>query len=433
MTDTGQSRLLTWIRRLAVELVVLIFVVGFFSQSFVNYSLPRVTSVPVFAGQLEKTYPIQGAVEYRDAVQVRLAAPVIIDTFFLDPGRRVTEGTPVFRINPAYGLGEGSDPVQELAEALEREKLELGKSQAAANAAESELTLWQLDLENAQRELLDGIKLHDAGAISTREYEALADRVERLKLQVEMEELKREERRLTRELQVREISLRIASLEQQLTQAKGRQDFYARVNEEGIYEAEVTGLITAIAPLHQVLRPEDSLVEIALVNEEMEGLIYRGTLPEAHGKQFASGDLLDVNLEGVTEAIRIKITNLFYDAGSDVYRVEAQLMRDIPRQLTVRKHYRGEIVRKEQADLVVPRSAVNAVELRAGETGRVYLLETQEGILGQHHTARSQEITILSVGDQYISITGLEGFERPRVITPITHRVGDGVKVLHGY
>jgi HlyD family secretion protein len=433
MTDTGQSRILTWIRRLAVELVVLIFVVGFFSQSFVNYSLPRVTSVPVFAGQLEKTYPIQGAVEYRDAVQVRLAAPVIIDTFFLDPGRRVTEGTPVFRINPAYGLGEVSDPVQELAEALEREKLELGKSQAAANAAESELALWQLDLENAQRELLDGIKLHDAGAISTREYEALADRVERLKLQVEMEELKREERRLTRELQVREISLRIASLEQQLTQAKGRQDFYARVNEEGIYEAEVTGLITAIAPLHQVLRPEDSLVEIALVNEEMEGLIYRGTLAEAHGKQFASGDLLDVNLEGVTEAIRIKITNLFYDAGSDVYRVEAQLMRDIPRQLTVRKHYRGEIVRKEQADLVVPRSAVNAVELRAGETGRVYLLETQEGILGQHHTARSQEITILSVGDQYISITGLEGFERPRVITPITHRVGDGVKVLHGY
>lgn len=433
MPEQQKSRLLTWMKKIAVELVVLVFIVGFFSQSFVNYSLPRVNSVPVFAGQLEKTYPIQGAVEYRDVMKVRLGAPVIIDEFLLEPGRRVTEGSPVFRINLDYGMEEGKDLEQEIRTALEGERLLLKKAAAAAGLGEKEMELRRLDLERAQKELRDAESLHEAGAVSTRERDVLADKVKRLLIEIEMDELKRQEQQLTRELQIREINLRIDSLNRELNQILRRKEFYAQLDENGVYLAETTGLITAISPLHQVLRPEDSLVEIARIHEEMEGLIYRGTLAEPHGKYFDFGDLMDVNLEGVAEAIRIKITNLFYDAQSDVYRVEGQLMRDIPRQLTLRKHYRGEIVRREQGDLVVPRSAISAVELRPGETGRVYILETEEGILGQHHTARSIEVTIESVGDQYVSIRGLEGYERPRVITPITHRVGDGTKVLHGY
>ena len=433
MAENGQSKLLHWARKIGLELIVIIFVIGFFSQSLVNYTLPRVTSVPVISGQLTKSYRINGGVEYRDLLQVRLGSPVVIDEYYLDPGRRVSAGDPVFRINPGYRVKGFEQQLTEKMSELEKERLALEKLAIDAGGNEKQISLLEVELKQAEEKLASTKTLFESGAVSEIELKDQEVETERRRILWEMERLRMQETLLSRQIEAKEKTLAITALQADLAQLNRQQHFYSRIDEEGVYYAEKSGMITFAAPSGRVLGQDDTVVTIANVNEEMEGLIYRGILSESDGKQFDFGDLLDINLEGVAEAVRIKITNLFYDADADVYRMEGQIMRDIPRQVTIRKQYRGEMVRREQAAMVVPRSAIRGVEIRPGEKGSVYLLETEGGILGDHHKVREAEVTIMNVGDQYISIMGLEGVERPRVITPVTHRVRDGVKVLHGY
>ena len=433
MAEHQQGKLLHWMKKIAFELIVLIFVIGFFSQSLLNYTLPRVTSVPVISGQVVKTYQITGGVEYRDLLHVRLGNSVIIDEFYLEPGRRVSEGDPLFRVNPGYPVKQHTQQITEIAYELERERLALDKLTIDHDRGSKSIQLLEIEVRQAEEELITTKTLYESGAVSQKQLTDQEMEVDRLRIQWEIAQLEAEKQLRNLQIEEKEKRLTMEALENELEQLKRRIHFYSQVDQAGVYHAAMDGLITYAALTGQILGQDDIAVTIAQVNEEMEGLVYRGTLSEADGKQFDFGDLLDVKLEGVAEAIRIKITNLFYDPQEDLFRVEGQIMRDIPRQVTIRKQYRGEMVRREQAAMVIPRSAIRGGDLRPGEKGSVFLLEREEGILGDHHTVRETEVTIMNVGDHYISVMGIEGAERPRVVTPITHRVRDGVKVLHGY
>jgi len=433
MAELQQSKGLHWMKKIALELIVLIFVIGFFSQSLLNYTLPRVTSVPVISGQVVKTYQMMGSVEYRDLLHVRLGNPVIIDEFYLEPGRRVSEGDPLFRINPGYPVKMLTQQIAEITSELERERMALDKLAIGQEKDSKGIQLLEMEVRQAEEELETTKILYESGAVSRKHLTDQDREVDRLRIQWEIAQLEAEKQAHNFQIEEKEKRLTIDALENELEQLNRGKTFYAQVDDEGIYHAAMDGLMTYAALTGQILGQDDIAVTIARVNEEMEGLVYRGTLSETDGKQFDFGDLLDVKLEGVAEAIRIKITNLFYDANEDLFRVEGQIMRDIPRQVTIRKQYRGEMVRREQAAMVVPRSALRGGDLRPGEKGSIFLLEKEAGILGDHHTVRETEVTIMNVGDHYISVMGIEGVERPRVVTPITHRVRDGVKVLHGY
>lgn len=428
-----QSKVLTIIKKLLLEFVVVVFLIGFFSSSFANYTVPKVNSVLAYSGNIYKSYPVEGQIEYQKIHKVRLGTNVIIDENLVDVGKRVQEGDPIFRINLDYGIYNINQQLIDLEVELQQEKLKLMKLQESDNLIdEKKISLMRSDLNREEKKLIILKELYDEGAISLQEYEDYKHKMEALQGNLFIEEIKYSEKQKEREIQIEEADKKISEISRNIETTRRRSNFYSKVGEDGIYYAEKPGIIYKNGRTNTVLSSDEPAVEIAIVGDQIKDLKFAGYIKEEYGKDIKLGDIVDVELYNQQNEIRFKIEYMYFVEDRNAFKIEGQLMRELPSNILVNRNYKGEIKKLQKGNCIIPKSAIIASSYTEGEKGRVYIIETTEGILGKQYIAREVEVVITGVGDQII-VDGLEEYENVRVITTLSHRVRDGVKVTHGF
>jgi len=186
-----ESKVLMIIKKMFFEFIIIIFLIGFFSTSFANYTVPKVNSAWAYSGNIEKSFSIEGQVEYKEIHKVRLGYNVIIEENFVDVGKKVRQGDPIFRINGNYGNDDINKQLNMLEIELEKENNKIQRLTGSNYLIdEKKLDLQRSNLQKEEKNLAKFKKLYEEGAIPLDELEEYEYKVEALKTNLYIEELK---------------------------------------------------------------------------------------------------------------------------------------------------------------------------------------------------------------------------------------------------
>lgn len=426
-----ESKLLPKVKKILIEFLVIIFVIGFFSKSFVNYFLPRVNSALAFSGGYEINIPIEGYLDYKEIFKVRLASKVVIDEIFFEVGDRVKEGEALFRIDPNYEIKDQNIEIKELELQLQRELNNLEKPNETYYL-EEKINILNNTLDQ-EKELLKA--LEDAYALGEVERQQLIMQslnISQLELAIfnETVALQNEQRKI--EFTKNEAEIKIEILQNEIERIRRNSQFFSKLSKDGIYYSEVSGVVLGTVNRNQIISPEETIIEIALGGNDYNTLKYIGYIDEKYAQHFGTINVFSINLLNSKDSLRVNVTDIYPSENLEMLTLEGNITNEIPSRVVVKRKYKGEIKKLERGTFIIPKSAVISNELKEGETGKVYLVQTTQGILGRQQIAQEVEVEIIGVGNSFVSVNGLEAYDNPRVITNLSYKIRDGVRVFHG-
>lgn len=426
-----ENRVIKATKNIVVSFFALVFIMGFFSKSIVNLFLPKVQAVTAMKGSFERSVELEGTIEPREIYKVRLGSSVIIDEYFVKIGQEVKVGDPIFKINNEYGFKGEDEQIEDLKLLLEKEELRLERLKSNSFIVdEKNIKILEDKIQSQKNEILKLEKLYESGAINYSMLEQSKESLKELENNLEIKKIQLEEKKKENLLEIKEVENNIKQLKNKISEIEKKKKFYAKVGDDGIYYSDVDGVILSLNQANRILGKDTTIVEIGKVNgynsvklvayvpDKYYYFVKNATRIkiETENKKFVPESAKIVNVSEVAENKLIEIEAVFED--------EAQGVPVLGQKL------RGKISKKYKKENTIPKAAVVPYdEYGVGEEGYVYVIEEKKGILGTEYIARKVDVTMLVVGDNQVCVRGLETFEKPRVITNLSYKIKDGVKV----
>lgn len=425
-----RSSVLSIIKKFVIEFFILVFVMGFFSKSVVNYFLPKVTYEPVIAARVEKTVDIEGFVESNEVFKVRLGSNAIVDEYMVKKGDYIKKGEPLFRINDKYGISSFSEVVENTKIKLEKEKLNLDRLATKLNNEDIELISLKEKIDVQKKEFTNTKKLYESGAIPLAKLEKEEQILRQLELELESGEKRLEEDNKELYIQLKDSQNNIKKLQDELEKMKSRQEFYSEVENDGIYYSDIEGAILELNTTDIVINGDDVVAEIGKF-EDFSSIKFTGYVPLNDEDMIELGNKIEIQLDGMNDTIEAKISRVSGVVENGNIRIDGVFKKDTQGKLKLGKKYKGKIKDDVKADHVISKaSIIPNGELKSCSEGMVYLLDVKDGVLGKEYIASEVKVKIIEVGDEMVAISGLESYKQPKVINNLSYKIKDGVKVF---
>lgn len=426
-----ESKVLTKVKKVAVEFIAIVFIVGFFSKSFSNYFLPKVFVYPAIEGSVESRVNLVGTLEPREKVEIRLGADIIVDEYFVNVGKKVSKGDPIFKIDESYGITDVNEEIERLEIQLEREKLDLEKFTGSPYMLEEKKLVSKREkIDKKKEELTNSEKLYETGAISASQLESKKEIVKNLELDLEIAENNLKDKNKERYLQIKDKQLSIDSIKKEINKKKRRQSFYSKLGEDGIYYSEVDGIILNTSETNRLLRIDTPIVEIGMLTD-YSSLIFKSYINERYNDLVTEGSIIKIKSEDMKKSVNVKITNIYSISENGMLKVEGEFPKETKGRPILGKKLKGEVTKEIKGNFVIPKTAVIPdEEFKSDTRGRVYVLEERDGVLGKEYVAVEVEVTIFDIGDDRVSVYGMDLTNKSKVITNLSYKIKDGVKVF---
>lgn len=427
-----KSRVLKVIRKVLVEFIILVFVIGFFSKSISNYFLPKVRAVPVLGGVVEKSMDIVGTIEPKEKMKIRLAGNVIVEEYFVKVGQHLDVGDPVFQIDTKYGIKDIANEIESLEINLSKEVFRLEKLKGSSSLAdEKRLLLLNEKLEIEKEDLTKKEKLLETGAISKHQLELKKQAIKELVTNLEIEEIKLKEKNEELYLQLKDIQNNIDKLKDEIDTMKRRQEFYSAVDDEGMYYSEVEGIVLNISEVDRILGTDTSIVEIGEIID-YSSVNFVGYVSDKYSNLVKQDSYIHVKTDDMRELLEVKIINTYNVVENGMIQIEGKFNDKDDSKPILGKKFKGKLTESNGGENIIPKIAlIPDGEFKEGERGKVYLLRERKGILGKEYVAEEVSVSILQVGNDSVEVEGLSSYKKPYVITNLSHKINDGVKVFY--
>lgn len=427
-----KSNIVVNTKNVAIGFFILIFVMGFFSKSIVNLFLPKVLVESAVDAMVEKTLNIEGIIEAKNSLIVRLGGAVIVEEYFVKAGDFVEVGKPLFRINKAYGIKGNSLELEGLRLNVEAKRKKLDSlRQTTYEIDEKGIIALTHKFVKSKEELMKQQELFAAGAISKQEMESFEADIEEQQFVIEGSELQLQKKKRNDEINKDELENEIRRDELQVFELQKQQGFYESVNHEGIYFSTSKGIVTDLGDMQSIIPGDAEIVTIADVSQDST-LIYTASIMEEDYDFVKSAGEIQIG-EDFKDSIYLKITSIYKLNGQDLYRLEAFISAKESEKTVLGQKLKGVIKQRFvlKGHNKVPKAAVISFEgYKEGSKGTVFLLEENEGILGIEYRAKEQEVKILAAGDEEVIVSGLENLEEPEVIINLSYKINNGAKVF---
>lgn len=411
---------------------VLVFIMGFFSKSIINLFLPKVVVEPALEGAVVRSLNVDGVVEAKNTIPLRLSGETIIVEFLVKVGDKVEEGMPLFRINKAYGLQGNDAEIERLRLEAEAQRLRITNLRQGSDQIELKNILsMEAKLEKSREELANQQILYDAGVISKQELDNFIENVGQQELNIESAKLRLDESKRQSLAAIKELEGQVKGIELQIKELEGKQDFYGSVDEEGICYSKVSGVVTSISQTQSILPRDTVVMEIAVIDSNA-GLRYATEIMEDDYDLVKEAGDIQINSEDVLNSEFLDITSINRGTGN-TYRVEAAIPNTGEKKYTIGQKLKGIVKQKYvvKGGYKISKSAVIVYgEYKAGSEGVAYLLDVQDGILGKEFRAKEVPVKLLAVGDDEVIVSGFDGFEKPEAILNLSYKIKDGAKVF---
>lgn len=426
-----RSKVLSLIKKITVEFFIIVFVIGFFSKSIVNYFLPKVTYEPVVTAKIIKTVDIEGFLEPNQIFKVRLGSNVIVDEYMVKKGEYIDKGQPIFKINDKYGIRSSKEEIEDLEIKLEKEKMNLNKfTEKLAKDNDIRLVSLKEQIDIKKEELKNSEKLYASGAISSSNFEKEKQALRQLELNLELEENRLKESDNELYIQIKDAQNNIKKIKESLKQLQSRQEFYSEVESDHIYYSNTKGVITEINDTDTVLSGDDAVAQIGKI-EDASSIKFVGYVDQRDEDLIQIGDNIRLQISGMNDSLKATISSISGIVDNEMLRIEGVFDKDTKAELKLGQKCKATITREAKGDYVISKSSiVPDEELKPDNEGKVYLLEVKNGILGKEYIATEVKVKILDVGDEKVAVYGLEGYKKPNVIKNLSYKIRDGEKVF---
>ena len=419
-------------KNVAIGFFVLVFVMGFFSKSIVNLFLPKVMVESAVDALVERTLNVEGVIEARNSLKVRLGGAVIVEEYFVKEGDAVEVGKPIFRINKAYGIKDMSQELESIRLQVEAQRLKLiNLKQTSYEIDAKSIAALTHKLVKSKEELMKQQELFAAGVISKQEMESFEDLIEEQLYVIEVSELQLQEKKRDVKDNIEGLENEIKRDELRVLELQKQQGFYSSVDHEGIYFSAVRGVVTDLGELQSIISGDAEIVEIADTSQDA-ALVYTASIMEEDYDFVKSAGEIQIG-EDIKDSLYPKISSIYKLGNQDLYKLEAVIdSRDTEKVILGQK--RKGIIQQRfvlKGHNKVPKAAVICFEgYKEGSSGTVYLLEENEGVLGIEYRAKELEVKILAAGDEEVIVSGLENLEEPKVIVNLSYKINNGAKVF---
>lgn len=422
---------LKWVKNTIAVLIIAVFVIGIFSQSLVNYFIPKVYLDEVIEGQrLYMRVPVTGSIEAREVKDITLGRAVIVERFEYLTGQYIKQGMPLFRIDMSYGITDFdtiNDPLETQVAHLQMQ-LKMAREQLSA------LGIKHIKLKEEiirSKERLDQYKaLYDQDGISLMTYEGHVKAHEALLDQALAYDL--ETTRLQADILNTESQVKNQSAD--LRQGQVLLNYMDNVDADGVFYSPYNGVILSQAKEGQVIGGQEALMTVALVN---------------------SYDDVDLNVL-VTEEVAANLgiyKTFYFDDGylpiEEWSKVQVKFKSFIPvgDKLLVKLQFKNKngiplmgdeikgdiITRSVMHQYVVPRSAIRQTydDIEGGGTF-VYAVEEKKGVLGTEQVVREIPVSIRGASDDlYVPVNSdLVRLRGLKLIKNLSYKIKDGARVL---
>ncbi|MEA4960173.1 efflux RND transporter periplasmic adaptor subunit [Lutispora sp.] len=419
-------------KKIIIGFFALVFIMGFFSKSIINLFLPKVRVAAAVAAPVERNLDIEGTVEARDSVKIRLGGNIIVEEYYVKPGDVILAGYPLFKINTRFGIKNSDPDTDSLKSELKREELGLQSlKQKSFKLEELDISAMEAGLQESEDDFAKREKLYEAGAIAAVELDGIKNRIREQRLDLEKAGLELEEKRKDNENDIINSRIRIEELERNIAAIEKKGAFYSKADKDGICYSDVNGIML-FTNLSDAILPQDTIIaEIAQLDNE-KGLIFTAQANERDYDIVKTAGIIQLTSDYSNSAYKVRITDISQIVNQEMLSIRGVFEEGTDQGLKIGQKMKGKIKSMySDKGLTIPKSAIIPDErFIEGQTGTVYILEERDGILGKENLSKAVKVKILAVGDSKAIVSGLGGFDYPRVITNLSYKISDGAKVF---
>ncbi|WP_427339543.1 efflux RND transporter periplasmic adaptor subunit [Caloranaerobacter sp. DY30410] len=426
-----ENKVLKTTKNIVVGFFTLIFIMGFFSKSIVNLFLPKVQVVTAVKGSIEKSVELEGTIEPKEIYKVRLGGNVIVDEYFVKVGQEVKVGDPIFKINNEYGFKGEDEQIQDLKLLLEKEEFRLERLKNSSFIIdEKNIEILEDKILSQKNEISKLEELYKSGAINYSTLERNKESLKELENNLEIKKILLEEKKKENLLEIKEVENNIKQIKNKISEIEKRKKFYAKVADDGIYYSDVDGVILRLNQVNRILGKDTTIVEIGKVKgyNSVKLIAY---VPDKYYYFVKNAVKIEIETENknfIPETARI--VNVSEVAENKLIEIEAIFEDEVKGVPVLGQKLRGKISKKYKKENTIPKVAVIPYDgYGVGKEGYVYAVEEKKGILGTEYIAKKIDVVMLVVGDSQVCVRGLETLEKPMVITNLSYKIKDGVKV----
>lgn len=427
------TKLVTGLKRLVIGFFAIIFVMGFFANSLMTYTLPNVKVQKISSGtEIKATSEVWGTIAAKRSEVIALPQAAIIETLYVKKGSYVRVGDPLFKVKLEPGSAEMTpqlirEKLTLLSETLIQERAQLESKYDTQLKA---LTTQQTDALAVQSK---NKALFEAGALSKEVLEAdqkhladvtaqLADTQKAYDLELSALSLKAKENKVSQQL-----------LEAQLQNNDGGENAYAKLGADRIAVATAEGYMTTVPEAGKRYYPGETLGVLGIC-KSYQDLCFEITMSQ-RAFYMASESAAPLSLTS-SDGLKIGVVTFDYrhaafQDGNIIVQGNFTQEPDIwvfPGQEVVSKASYSQYIQDEI--MAVPRSAVvtsgNGLE---GEGSLIYLIREEEDALGKSTIAVSTPVEVVYLTDDYAIVKDLDYMASDQVILNPNARISDGTKV----
>ncbi|WP_066499110.1 hypothetical protein [Abyssisolibacter fermentans] len=417
-------------KKTVIGFFTLVFILGFFSKSAANFLLPKVCVALPIKTTFAKTLSIEGKVVPKETVKVRLARNVIVEEYYVKVGDKVKKGDPLFKINKNYGVKSSIKNIDELKLDVEKEKLKLNKLQDTSyEIDEKNILLLEENIKNMKEEIQKLEELYNAGAITESKLDDKKQSFEEAEVNFQIEKLLLDEKRQENSLNIKDTLNNIQKLNKEINDIEVMNSLYSQVADDAVYYSEADGIVLTLNRTDVMLSHDTVLIELGLV-KGYDSVKFVAQVPEKY--YYFVNRVSTINVESEKKYVqnKVKITNVSKVVNQNMVEVEGDFYDVTDKLPVINEKIKGIVEKNYTRDGTVPKVAVIPYdEYELGAAGYVYVIVEEKGILGSEYIVKRAEITMTGIGDNSVSVEGLSMFENPRVITNLSYKIRDGVKV----
>lgn len=428
-----ESKIVIKAKQLVIGFFVLVFVMGFFSRSIINLFLPKVMTEPAMEGTVERTLAIEGIIQAQKTSKIRLEGEALIEEYYVKNGDIVVVGQPLFKIDKTYGNKDNHANIErlKLQQNLLRQRIEDMKNQSYT-IEQKQIGALENQLKSSNVELLKQQSLYAAGAISKQELENYQENIKGQELALELEKLQLEQKKKQALTAITEAENELLGLALQIQDTQKQKDVNPYVDKEGIFHSSINGVVTNVNYEADSIIRDDVALELA-EDSAQQSLIFQADIEENAYDFIKSAGVIQISGKTALDSKYINVVSIHRNNRQGGYNVEGSIKKEDQTGLVIGQKLKGIVKQKyvQKGYNKVPKAAVIVYgEYKEGTEGIVYILEQLEGVLGKELRAKEVPVKLLAIGDDDVIVSGLEGFEDPKVIINLSYKISDGAKVF---
>ncbi len=397
--------------------LIVIMLIGFFGQSVLNVFIPTVLTSSVSVGIVEKTITFEGSFNFPEVIVVKLDSDVIIDQFQVRTGQQIEEGDELFVVSEVseYSFFDREQKRlvnQELKLNNELKFIQNNEDINETMSISKSKSLSQLnDLINANKEL------YEKGVISLYEYDNLLEQRDQLRNEIQMQSFSDKTSDDTAALRITEIDFELLDIKYERSKLLNVQLEYSFL-EDGVCKSKEPGIVLSVNNDKVIDSSEDILTYANL--DDYKFIIKTSLINQEYFQKKDSISVVEINNKLSIEEIVLDYNEQELIA---YCYAEPHLMKYYGKILT------GKTVMEYESDMIVKKSTFGNIEIRAGDLVTIYRLNDDVTLLGQNYRVEAVKVEVLYVGDTEVGIKSNSLDVTDQIITNVSYKIRDGVRV----